>query len=141
MRTYKICQWSFEQKHWVQSNWMILTIRNWMWMSCLILKMLSFLLWIIWKIMFICMWNLWCSDYAIWLSICFWVEAVELNCEFKFTSTKYIQQIRQWNQKLLWKKQAVMYDHKKISKVSMKIDCEKTNRLQDSFKEKEEFYW
>src|SRR5438034_10884483 len=64
-----------------------------MWTSRLTLKMPSLLLWIIWEIMFTCVWSLWRSGYGIRLSICSQAEAVEPNCGAK--PTKHTQRTRQ----------------------------------------------
>src|SRR5204862_5860711 len=92
-------------------------------MSHLTLKMPSFLLWIIWEIMFMCVWSLWRSGYAIRLSICSRAEAVEPNCGAKPTKQR-TQQTRQRNRKLLRKKRAAMYDHKETPEVNPEADTE-----------------
>src|SRR5438034_3690384 len=83
-----------------------------MWTSRLTPKMPSFLLWIIWEIMFTCVWSLWRSGYAIRLSLYSRAEAVEPNCGAKPTKQR-TQRIRQRSQKLLRKKQDAMYDCKR----------------------------
>src|SRR5436190_2901606 len=92
-------------------------------MSHLTLKMPSFLLWIIWEIMFMCVWSLWRSGYAIRLSICSRAEAVEPNCGAKSTKQR-TQQTRQRIRKLLRKKRAATYDHKETPEVSTEADTE-----------------
>src|SRR5438034_2746229 len=93
-----------------------------MWTSHLTLKMPSFLLWIIWEIMFTCVWSLWRSGYVIRLSISSRAEAVEPNCGAK--PTKRTQRTRQRIRKLLRKKRAATYDHKETPEVNTEADTE-----------------
>ena len=85
----------------------------------------SFLLWIIWEIMFTCVWSLWRSGYAIRLSICSRAEAVEPNCGAKPTKQR-TQRTRQRIRKLLRKKRAATYGHKgqPTPEVSTEADTE-----------------